>query len=89
MSEAPGSLNSRPARTPATYEIRVHGRLGQESSSWFEDMTLAIDESTSPVQTIIQGAIRDEAALYGLISRIRDLGLTLLSVQRLDKKEES
>jgi hypothetical protein len=51
-------------------------------------MTLIVDESTSPVQTIIRGAVRDEAALYGLISRIRDLGLTLLSVQRLDSKPD-
>jgi hypothetical protein len=66
----------------------VKGRLGEESVIWFEDMTLVVDESTLPVQTIIRGAIRDEAALYGLISRIRDRGLALLSVQRLDREED-
>ena len=49
---------------PEFYELRVDGRLGPESSSWFEDMTLTVDESTSPVQTFIQGRIRDEASLY-------------------------
>jgi len=88
MNEAPGEFNDQPGRSPTTYELRVDGRLGPESAPWFEDMTLAIDESVVPVQTIIRGTIRDEAALYGLISRIRDLGLTLSSVQRLDKEED-
>jgi hypothetical protein len=70
------------------YEFRVNGRLPQEVAAWFEEMTLEVDETTSLPQTIIQGVIRDQAALYGLISRIRDLGLTLLSVQRLEDKEE-
>jgi hypothetical protein len=43
-----------------------------------------VDESTTPPQTIIKGVIRDQAALYGLISRIRDLGLKLLSVNLLE-----
>ncbi len=70
------------------YEFRVNGRLSQEMCTWFEDMTLTIDETTSPPQTVIQGVIRDQAALYGLISRIRDLGLLLLSVNCVQKKEK-
>jgi hypothetical protein len=70
---------------PAYYEFRVHGRLGAQSTSWFEGMTITIDESVSPVQTIIQGHIVDQAELYGQISRIRDLGLTLLSVKRIEQ----
>jgi hypothetical protein len=66
------------------YEIRVNGRLSPETAGWFEDMTLTVDESTTPPQTIIKGVIRDQAALYGLISRIRDLGLKLLSVNLLE-----
>jgi hypothetical protein len=62
--------------------------LGNSIKTWFEDLDVAVDESSSPVQTIIQGPIRDQAALYGLISRIRDLGLTLISVKRLEQKEE-
>lgn len=87
-NDHPEDFSIQPFDTPKLYELRVNGRLGRESASWFEDMTLAVDESTSPVQTIIQGLIRDEAALYGLISRIRDLGLTLLSVNRIEKEED-
>jgi hypothetical protein len=68
----------------AVYAFRISGRLGDFTKSWFDDMEVIVDESMSPVQTIIQGPIRDEAALYGLISRIRDLGLTLFSVNRVD-----
>lgn len=89
MNENPKDFRIQPFNTPKLYELRVDGRLGRESASWFEDMTMAVDESTSPVQTIIRGDIRDEAALYGLISRIRDLGLTLLSVNRVEKEEDS
>ena len=89
MSDAPKGLEFQAGQIPPTYELRVDGRVGSEAVSWFEDMTLTVDEATSPVQTIIRGAVRDEAALYGLISRIRDLGLTLLSVQRLDGMEDT
>jgi hypothetical protein len=43
----------------------------------------------SPPQTIIRGRVRDPSALYGLIARVRDLNLNLLSVQRLEQKEDS
>ena len=66
------------------YEIRVNGRLSPETVDWFEDMTLSVDDTITPPQTVIQGVMRDQAALYGLISRIRDLGLTLLNVKRTE-----
>jgi hypothetical protein len=73
--------------TPRRYELRVAGKLGPASAVWFEDMSLHVDDSDRPVQTIIRGAVRDTAALYGLISRICDLGLTLLSVNPVDERE--
>ncbi|MCB0194879.1 MAG: hypothetical protein KDJ65_23215 [Anaerolineae bacterium] len=73
--------------SPSDYEIRIEGRLGSQIAAWFEDMILAVNEETHPPQTIIQGTIVDQAALYGLINRARDLGLTLLSVKRLDETE--
>lgn len=76
------------AFTPSDYEIRIEGRLGSQTTAWFEDMTLTVNEEATPPQTIIRGHIMDQAALYGLISRIRDLGLTLVSVKRLDEAEE-
>jgi hypothetical protein len=71
---------------PSNYEICIEGRLGEQTAAWFEDMTLKIDQETDPPQTIIQGYVADQAALYGLINRARDLSLTLLSVKRLDEK---
>lgn len=76
------------AFTPSDYEIRIKGRLGSHTAAWFEDMTVTVNEETSPPQTIIRGTIVDQAALYGLINRARDLGLTLLSVNRLDEAED-
>jgi len=80
----------QPSARNLRYELRVDGRLTEETADWFEDMTLTADETTDPPQTLIQGIVRDQAALYGLISRIRDLGLLLLSVNLLDRemKEE-
>jgi hypothetical protein len=73
---------------PAHYEICVRGRLEQQSASWFNGMVVSVDEEAAPPQTIIRGPVRDQAALYGLISRARDLGLTLLSVRRVDAHQE-
>jgi hypothetical protein len=70
---------------PAYYEICISGRLSEQAAAWFEDMTLTFNEESTPPQTIIRGYFVDQAALYGLISRARDLGLTLLSVKRLDE----
>ena len=50
--------------------------LANKPRIWFEDMTLAVNDETTPAQTIIKGHIIDQAALFGLINRIRDLGLT-------------
>jgi len=77
-----------PAFTPSDYEICIEGRLGPHSAAWFEDMTLMVDEQTIPPQTVIRGYFVDQAALYGLISRARDLGLTLVSVRRIDREED-
>lgn len=67
----------------------INGHLGPATRTWFEDMDITVDESASPVQTIIQVPMRDQAALVGLINRIRDLGLTLLSVTPYEQKEDS
>ena len=89
MNDIPDDFRIEPFPAETFYELRISGRLGEASLTWFEDVTASVDESSSPVQTIIQGPMRDQAALYGLISRIRDLGLTLISVNRLEHKEEN
>jgi hypothetical protein len=59
-----------------TYEIRIQGRLEARWSSWFEGMELVVDDGC----TLIRGRVADQAALHGLISKVRDLGLPLISV---------
>jgi hypothetical protein len=72
---------------PVYYEFRVSGRLSELGAGWFEGMSLTVNEDETPPQTIIDGYVLDRAALHGLINRIRDLGLMLLSVQRVDGKQ--
>jgi hypothetical protein len=61
------------------YRIKLKGRLDQKWSGWFEQMTI----SAKGNETILTGPVADQAALHGLLIRIRDLNLTLLSVERL------
>ncbi len=62
------------------YEIRVQGVLDGRWTAWFEGMHLVSDGS----QTIISGLLADQAALHGVLNKVCDLGLVLVSVQRLD-----
>lgn len=66
------------------YEIRVQGHIGQSWSRWFDD--LEVDERDDG-STCLRGDLPDQAALHGLLNKIRDLGMTLLSVQCLDLGE--
>ena len=63
------------------YEIRIEGRIGPSWAPWFDGMSLtAADDGT----TVLSGPVADQAALHGVLTRIRDLGLALVSVTRLD-----
>jgi hypothetical protein len=77
MSQPPGG--EQPDEPPAHYEIRVRGVLDSRWSAWFEDLRLTSDEAG---QTTIAGPVVDQAALHGLLAKVRDLGLELLSVRR-------
>ncbi|HEV2824083.1 MAG TPA: hypothetical protein VG035_02595 [Actinomycetota bacterium] len=70
-----------PGEPPAHYEIRVRGVLDSQWSPWFEGLAITTD---MPDQTLIAGPVTDQAALHGLLAKIRDLGLPLLSVRRID-----
>ncbi len=66
---------------PVIYEIRVRGVLDEGWSSWLGGMTIVPQASGD---TLLRGPIRDQAALHGLIVKIRDMGLPLLSVNHAD-----
>jgi hypothetical protein len=59
------------------YRIRIQGRLERRWSAWFDGMTLTADVDGT---TVLRGHVSDQAALHGLIQKVRDLGLTLLEV---------
>jgi hypothetical protein len=62
------------------YEIRVNGILDQRWTGWFEDLQV----STDGEETVLSGPVADQAALHGLLIKVRDLGLFLISVRHLD-----
>lgn len=62
------------------YEIRIEGHLGKEWAGWFEGLAITLEEDG---QTLLRGPIADQAALHGVLRRIRDLGTPLLSVERV------
>jgi hypothetical protein len=62
---------------PSELEIRVNGRLEPRWSGWFDGLTITADEDGT---TVLRGPVADQAALHGVLQKIRDLGLTLLSV---------
>jgi hypothetical protein len=66
---------------PARYELRVQGVLEPRWSAWFEGLQVSDDHG----ETTIAGPVTDQAALHGLLAKIRDLGLPLLEVRRLDQ----
>jgi len=70
---------------PAHYRIKLKERLDQNWSHWFEQIAI----STENDQTILTGPVADQAALHGLLVRIRDLNLTLLQVERIEPYPEN
>jgi hypothetical protein len=63
------------------YQIRIKGELGQEWADWFGGSAIAREEDGV---TLLTCAVADQAALHGLLRKLRDLGLPLLSINRID-----
>ncbi|HZD01567.1 MAG TPA: hypothetical protein VFA46_15670 [Actinomycetes bacterium] len=77
-------MNSTSGREePVRYEIRIQGILDQCWSSWFDGLQLT---SQPGGVTVLAGPVADQAALHGLLAKVRDLGLPLLSVRSLDQE---
>lgn len=70
--------------SPEHYSIKVKGYLNKKWSDWFEGMKITYEGE----ETNLTGPVADQAALHGLLIRIRDLNLTLLSVERLGTKKK-
>jgi hypothetical protein len=66
---------------PAVYQIRLKGHLGCQWADWFEGLIITLEEGGS---TLLTGLVVDQAALHGLLRKVRDLGMPLLSVNRVE-----
>ena len=59
------------------YQIRIKGHLGQQWTEWFEGLTITLEDNGD---TLLTGPVVDQAALHGLLKKVRDLGMPLISV---------
>ncbi len=66
------------------YQIRIKGQLSSPWTDWFEGLAIALAENGD---TLLTGPVVDQAALYGLLKKIRDLGMTLLSLNCLPQEQ--
>jgi hypothetical protein len=74
-------MASSPARPVCVYRLRVEGHLDDHWSGWFGDLTMTRDTDGT---TTLTGPVADQAELHGLLTRIRDLGVVLVSVALVD-----
>ena len=67
-------------RQPMIYQIRIQGHLGGQWTDWFGGLSITLEDNG---ETLLTGPVIDQAALHGLLRKVRDLGMPLISVNRL------
>ncbi len=65
---------------PELYEIRIKGHLANRWANWFEGLTITLEDNGD---TLLTGTVVDQAALHGVLRKVRDLGMPLISVMRM------
>lgn len=78
-------MTGAPASRAQIYEIRLKGHLEARWAPWFEGLSITLDADGS---TLLRGPMADQAALHGLLKRVRDAGLPLLAVNAVDPDAE-
>ncbi len=63
------------------YQIRLKGHLGRQWTDWFGGLTITLEDNG---ETLLTGPVIDQAALYGLLKKVRDLGMPLISINHVD-----
>jgi hypothetical protein len=66
------------------YQVRIKGHLGRQWTAWFGGLTLTLEDNGD---TLLTGPVADQAALHGLLKKVRDLGIPLLSVNRVEASQ--
>jgi len=66
---------------PTVYQIRIEGHLGDQWANWFGDLTITLEENGD---TLLTGPVVDQAALFGLLKKVRDLGMPLVALNRVE-----
>jgi hypothetical protein len=74
-----GTSNTDP-RQPIIYHIKIQGHLGSEWTDWFGGLSITLSDNG---ETLLHGPVVDQAALHGVLRKVRDLGMPLISVNRL------
>jgi hypothetical protein len=69
---------------PMIYQIRIGGQLGDQWNEWFAQMTMTVADNGD---TLLTGPVVDQAALHGLLRKVRDLGLPLISVSQIQSDQ--
>jgi hypothetical protein len=72
------------ANQPMVYQIRIRGHLGPQWVGWFEGLTITLDDG----DTLLTGPVIDQAALHGLLKKVRDLSMPLLSVNSVETRRQ-
>jgi hypothetical protein len=77
----PSKIDPKPdPNQPMIYQIRIKGHLGHQWTDWFGGLTITLEDNGD---TLLTGPVVDQAALHGLLRKVRDLGMVLLSVIRV------
>ena len=74
-------MNDPPTSAAPYYEIRLKGQLEARWEQWFDGLTITLEENGD---TLLSGPVMDQAALHGLLKKVRDLGLPLVSVSPVE-----
>ena len=82
MSDHPANQTD-PSQTPV-YQIRINGHLDQQWIDWFNGLSITLEEDGD---TLLTGPVIDQAALHGLLKKVRDLGMPLVSIRQVQFNE--
>ena len=78
-------LSNPNADQQTVYQFRIKGHLGQQWMNWFEGLTITLEEDGN---TLLSGPVIDQSAIHGILKKIRDLGMPLLSVNAIGLKPQ-